>query len=218
MRVCVIIPAYQAEKSLPQLLAQMEKVFPLNDVLVVDDGSTDGTGEICRRSDVNLLTLNKNRGKGYALRTGFKWAIDSGYDAVITVDADLQHPPNLIPQFTMALNNGADVVIGNRMRDISTMPIERRVSNFLSSFWVSLLAGKKLPDSQCGFRAIKKWVLQKARLHFNRYQAESELLIECCRMGANIKFISIPTIYNGCKSYFHPILDTARFIFFVLTY
>lgn len=218
MRFCVIIPTYQGEKTLPKLFEKLMKIVPKEDILVVDDGSTDETVEICKKNNIEFISHQKNRGKGFALRTGFRWAIRSDYDAIITIDADLQHPPELIPKFIEELENGADLVVGNRMQDIKTMPIERRISNFLSSFFVSLLAGKKFLDSQCGFRAIRRWVIEKSHLYFDRYQMESELLIESARIGANIKFIPIPTIYNGNESHFNSILDTIRFILFVLFY
>jgi len=218
MHFCVLIPTYRGAKTLPILFEKLIKIVPSEDILVIDDGSTDDTVEICRQNNIEFISHRKNRGKGFALKTGFNWAIENDYDAVITIDADLQHPPESIPDFIAAIENGADLVVGNRMRDVATMPLERKFSNFLSSFFVSLLAGKKILDSQCGFRAIRKRVIQKSHLHFNRYQMESELLIESVRMGANLEFIPIPTIYNDNESHFDQIIDTARFILFILFY
>jgi len=217
MRTCILIPTYQGERSLPELFDKMPESISAEDILVIDDGSKDRTSEVCSDCGIKVIRHENNRGKGAALKTGFAYTLENNYDAVVTIDADLQHPPELIPGFISELESGADVVVGNRVRDI-TMPIERRLSNFLSSFWISVLAGRKFPDSQCGFRAVKRWIIEQAHLHFNRYQTESELLVESARIGAKISFISIPTIYNGDRSYFNPITDTARFIAFVLMY
>ncbi len=222
MKFCVIIPTYQGAKTLPVLLTRLFQYIAREDVIVVDDGSTDGTFEIATNFGVDVIKSSdngKNMGKGFALKRGFARAIQKNYDAVITIDADLQHPPELIPQFIEKIHRGADMVVGNRMNDISTMPIERRLSNYLSSLAVSILAGQRFPDSQCGFRAIRRWVLENVQLFFNRYQMESEMLIEAKKIGAKIEFVPIPTIYNSTgKSFFHPILDTARFIAFVIAY
>ena len=218
MKYCVIIPAYNSAEYLPELVGRLKKVCDLSNVLVIDDGSQDNTAKVAEELGVEVISHKANRGKGKALRTAFSAILNRDYEAIITIDADLQHPPELAPKLISALENGADFVVGNRMRNISKMPFERRMSNFLSTLATSLLAGRKLQDSQCGFRAIKRWVVEKAALYCQKYQLESEMMIEASRMGAKIEFVEIPTLYNGNKSYFHPIVDTARFISFVLLY
>lgn len=218
MKYCVIVPAYNAGKRMPSLLERIVKTTAVEDIFVIDDGSQDNTTEAARESGVNVIVHTSNMGKGAALKTAFHTAIEAKYNAIITIDADLQHPPEFIPNLLSALDNGADMVVGNRMRDLSTMPMERRISNFLSTLATSILAGRKLLDSQCGFRAIKTWILDRAILYCSKYQLESELLVEAARMGAKIEFFDIPTIYNGNKSYFNPVFDTARFLTFLVTY
>ncbi len=215
---CIIIPAYNAGEHLSSLLIRIAKFAPKEDIIVVDDGSQDETASIAQDWGANLLIHNKNLGKGAALKTGFQKALNDGYDTIITIDADLQHPPELIPKLIAPLEDGFDIAVGNRLWDTSKMPLERKVSNYLSTLATSILAGQRLFDSQCGFRAIKKWVIERANLKCNRYQHESEMLVEAARMGAKIAFIEMPTIYNGNKSYFDPIADTARFILFLISY
>jgi glycosyltransferase involved in cell wall biosynthesis len=185
---------------------------------VVDDGSDDNTGKIAQDSGVRVIIHSRNLGKGAALRNAFMAAMDANYDAVITMDADLQHPPELIPSLIEPIEHGADIVVGNRMHDISSMPFERRFSNFLSTFFTSIWAGTQLKDSQCGFRAIRCDLLRESILLTNRYQLESEMLIEAGRKHAKMAFVDIPTLYNGNRSSFRPIADTARFIAFLLSY
>ncbi len=218
MRFCVLIPAYNAAQQLPELFARLFCLVDRSDVIVVDDGSNDDTSSVAEAAGVRLVRHDKNEGKGAALKAGFAMALAEGYDAVVTIDADLQHPPELIPRFVDALEEGFDLVVGNRLDDVRSMPIERRVSNLISTLATSILAGRKLLDSQCGFRAIRSWVLRRARLFSKRYELESELLVEAARMGAKIAFVKIPTIYNGNKSYFHPLVDTMRFVAFLFTY
>ena len=218
MKYCVIIPALNAGKRMPILIERVARTTALEDIFVIDDGSRDNTAEAARESGANVIVHKSNMGKGAALKTAFKTAVEAKYSAIITIDADLQHPPEFIPNLISTLEDGADMVVGNRMRNLSTMPIERRISNFLSTLATSILAGRKLLDSQCGFRAIKTWILKKAVLYCSKYQLESELLIEAARMGAKIEFFDIPTIYNGNKSYFNPVFDTARFLTFLVTY
>ncbi len=215
---CIIIPSYNAGEHISSLLTQLERFASKRDIIVVDDGSQDDTSSIVRDWGVNLLAHKKNLGKGAALKTAFKKALNDGYDAVITIDADLQHPPELIPKLLAPLENGFDITVGNRLWDTSKMPLERKVSNYLSTLATSILAGQRLSDSQCGFRAIRRWVIERADLKCDKYQHESEMLVEAARMGAKIAFIEMPTIYNGNKSYFDPVADTARFIAFLVSY
>ncbi len=218
MRKCVVIPAYNAAKTLPELIERLAKSFAFEDIIVVDDGSVDETAEVLKRYDIKSISLGKNFGKGYALQKAFSIALAEKYDVIITIDADLQHPPELIDGMMESIAQGADMAIGNRMNDSRSMPLQRRLSNSLSTIFTSILAGRRLKDSQCGFRAIRRWVLEKIDIRTERYQVESEMLIEAARCGAKIDFIDMPTIYNGNGSHFRPIIDTARFVLFLFLY
>jgi len=217
MKFCIVIPAYNASATLDELLKRIETSVSNVDIIVVDDGSTDDTPKIASNHNVILISHDVNRGKGSALKTGFSEAIVREYDAVITLDSDLQHPPELICEFTNKLSENFDMVIGNRMFDTAQMPIERKISNKLSSFTTSILAGMKISDSQCGFRAIKSWVIKSSRFFTNKYEIESEMIVEAARLDANITFVKIPTIY-GSISHFNKLIDTLRFIWFVIAY
>jgi len=217
MRICVIIPAYNAGETINEALERVRKTNNTADIIVVDDGSNDDTAEKAKAFGAVVLTHPRNFGKGAALKTAFEYCLKNGYDVFVTLDADLQHPPEMINDFIAKIESGYDLVVGNRLYNTDGMPFERKISNACSTFIVSLMSGIKVEDSQCGYRAIKRWILERATLLSRKYEIESELIVEAARMGAKIAFIKIPTIYRG-KSYFHPIVDTLRFLWFVLTY
>lgn len=218
MSIFFIIPAFNSEKTIPLLVEKIRTMSPPENIVVVDDGSVDRTYEIASNLGVVVLKHNKNRGKGAALKTGFLYALEHNCDAVMTLDSDLQHPPELVPKFISALEN-ADVVIGNRMKDLRSMSFLRRFDNKVTSAILSAMTFRRIPDSQCGMRAIRSWVLRKVRLHFGRYILESEFVLESARVGAKFSFVDIPTIYfQGQPNYFKPIREVTMFIALVLGY
>src|SRR5439155_662714 len=139
MRVAVLIPAYQAGAQLQDVLARVAALAECSQVLVVDDGSTDDTAAVARAAGVRVLALPVNRGKGHALVTGFAALPDC--DAVVTLDADGQHPPECVPDFVRAAEAGADLALGVRVRS-AAMPPLRRFANRFSSGWATWLAGQ----------------------------------------------------------------------------
>jgi len=220
MKVAIVIPAYNEEENIGALLDALERcdlewnkeeVRP-QDVIVVDDGSTDKTGEIASRKAI-LLKHEHNLGKGYAHRTGFKYAVANGYDYVITIDGDNQHNPEEIPIFIKEITkNERDIIIGTRKFSLNNMPLIRVLTNILTSFVVSLLSHKRVKDSQSGYRAISTKVLQEINLATGNFQTESELLIKAARIGYRIGSVPICTIYSEEKSKINPFIDTVRFI------
>ena len=142
--------------------------------------------------------------------------LDKDYDAVITMDGDGQHLPEDLPSFVQkAGNSESHILIGNRMDETGKMPWVRIITNKLMSWLISHFAKQKIPDSQCGFRLIKKEVLQKINLVTNKYEIESELLIKAARSGYTIESVPIHTVYLNEKSCIHPFWDTLRFFRFV---
>jgi glycosyltransferase involved in cell wall biosynthesis len=181
-------------------------------VIAVNDGSTDDSvSKIFINENVIVLNEPENRGKGFALRKGFAKVIELGCDAVITLDADLQHNPELIPVLLASLDN-FDLVLGNRLKDLSGMPFQRIVSNKLTSFLLSKKTGLKIIDSQCGFRALSVEVLQKVHTRSNGYEAESEIIILAARAGFKIGFVEVQTIYGNEKSKLNPVKAIFGFI------
>lgn len=211
-KVCAVIPAYNAEKTIGTLIEKLKKFIPGRDIIVVDDGSIDRTSQIAYEFDVTVLRLKKNHGKGKALKTGFEFAKSKDYHAVFTLDADLQHEPNEIPKFIDKFNEGFDIVIGNRMKNLKPMPIERIFSNKTTSFLISLRTGKKVLDSQCGFRLISMDVIKSINAKSDGFSFESEFLIKALLAGFNVGFVDIETIYNDQTSHIRHFRDTFKFI------
>ncbi len=214
-----MIPAFQAENYLGEVLKQTKAVFPLpGHILVVDDGSHDGTSRVAEKAGVQLLRHNTNLGKGAALRTGFSEAISRRYDFVIVLDADGQHDPAYIPRFLEAFSTGKyDVLIGTRRLQPSTMPFDRYLSNSYSSLVASVAAGKRIRDSQSGYRLLRVSLLKKMRLRSRKYETETEILIQAVRfLRARVGEIPIAVSYAGEESHIRRLGDTMRFIKIVL--
>lgn len=209
--ILVLVPAYNAGKYLPELVPRLRQHVDDNHLLIVNDGSKDNTLELLRELDVNYLSFPHNRGKGAALQAGFDYAIDNGYDAVLTIDADLQHLPEEIPRF-FAEHDGHRVLIGTRDIDRTIMPWERWLTNNLTSLIISIFSSARVRDSQSGYRLIPTSVLTSMNLKTVAYDFESEMLFKAGALGCGVGEVPISTIYEESTSYINPFRDTLRFI------
>ena len=215
MKVCVLIPAYNESKAIGELVAKARDEGL--DVLVVDDGSSDDTGRIARERGALVIAQKNNRGKGASLKDGFAYALKSGYEAVVVMDGDGQHDPEDVKRFIQtAQSTDSDVVVGNRMGDPMTMPLIRRLTNRYMSNFISKICGQEIPDTQCGFRLIKRGVLEKVKLVSSKYETESEILIRAVRGKFKILSIPIKSVYNNEASSIRPLKDALRFVRLVL--
>jgi len=216
MKICVVIPTYNEAKEIARLVRDI-KLLNL-DVVVVDDGSRDNTCQIAKDNGAIVLRNQDNEGKGASLIKGFKYALLRGYDAVITMDGDGQHLPQDLPNFIrLAEHSNSQILIGNRMQTTKNMPRVRILTNQLMSWLISVVIKQRISDTQCGFRLLKKEVLQKINLITTNYEIESEILIKGARLGFRIESVPIKTIYLNEKSRINPFLDTLRFIKFVVS-
>ncbi|MCX6996109.1 MAG: glycosyltransferase family 2 protein [Kiritimatiellaeota bacterium] len=217
MNVGVIIPAFQ-EAAAIQGVVRAIRAQGLA-VVVVDDGSADATAAEAEKGGAIVLRHARNQGKGVALRTGFAYARQHGYAAVITLDGDGQHDPADLPALLAAYaRGGADVLVGNRMTDVARMPRIRRWTNRFMSWLLSRMMGQTVPDTQCGYRLFRCDVLPELPLTAERYAAESEILLEAARRGLRIGAVPVKTIYGGERSKVHPVSDTVRFLAMVWRY
>ena len=210
----ILIPAYNAAHTLPVLLKQLVSLSPpARQILVVNDGSTDDTEQVLSKFSVHRITNESNKGKGFALRQGFQaFLTQSDSEYLICMDADLQHPASCIPDFLAQTQHDPAVVIGWRLRKPGQMPLPRIVSNSLTSFILTQITGQKILDSQCGFRMIRRPVLQQLQLSEDGFQLETEFILKAAARGFPIRFIPIPTIYNDHGSHINHLGDTLRFI------
>ena len=212
LKTCVLIPAYNEEKHIGAVVREVLEYCP--DVIVVDDGSPDGTDKVAAEAGAIVLEHVHNQGKGAALQTGFDYAREHGYDLAITLDADGQHAPSDIPAFLQAYERThSPVLVGNRMGDVAAMPRLRRFVNRFMSDLLSRVMGQHVPDSQCGFRLYHRSAFPAGPYdaHSQRYAAESEILLRLALEGRKIGAVTIQTIYGDEKSKVRPLADTLRF-------
>jgi glycosyltransferase involved in cell wall biosynthesis len=207
----VVVPAFNAAAYLPELLTRLRQYVCEEHLLIVDDGSTDDTLKILKENDVRYLSFPQNRGKGAALMAAFEYAIRHGYRSVLTIDADLQHPPEEIPRF-YAFDNGQRVILGVRRISLKQMPFARWLTNNLTSAIISVFSNQRVRDSQSGFRLIPTNVLKAIQLKTVNYDFESEMLFKAGALGCSMVEVPISTIYEGSHSYINPLVDTLRFI------
>ena len=211
--LAAVIPAYNAGAHLAAVIERVARYVARNRIVVVDDGSVDDTRAVAERAGVVVEAHAVNRGKGAAIRSGIARASTLGVPYAILLDADGQHNPDEIPAFVAkARETGADLVVGNRLVNSANMPWLRLATNHVTSAVVSLLAGRRVPDSQNGYRLIRLEHFARFALTTSRYEIESEMIIRAGRARGKIASVPVQTIYGGEKSFINPFVDTYRFL------
>ena len=209
MRVLVAIPAFNETQTIARVIEGARQFLP--DILVVDDGSVDDTGAVAAAAGATVRRLAANQGKGAALKAGFSYAREHGYDYVVTLDGDGQHDPADIAN-VLPLLHDFDLILGNRMDDSRPIPWLRLAANRIANLCVSLACWRKIEDSQTGFRAYSVALLRTLRLDGSRYDLETEVIIKAARAGLRIGHCRIRTIYAGEISRFDKIRDSLQFL------
>ncbi len=210
-KMAAVIPAYnEADK----VAAVVEGSLSFVDaVVVVDDCSSDRTREAAEAAGAVVISHERNRGKGAALHTGLRWAGERGFAAAVTLDADGQHDPAEIPRLVRRFRaTSADIVVGTRMRNRADMPLDRALTNLVTSIVISAIAGTRISDSQCGFRLIRLATAGRLRIATSRFESESEILVKAARRGMKIVEAPVTAIYRDEESKINPFKDTCRFI------
>jgi glycosyltransferase involved in cell wall biosynthesis len=211
-KTAAVLPAFNAGRHLDSVIDDLDDFLPRERIIVVDDGSSDDTKEVAQAAGVVVVQHELNEGKGAALVSGARKAIELGMDYIITLDADGQHDPAEIPRFVeKARKTDADIICGNRMDDRKDMPAIRVFANSATSWFVTLRTGIKIPDSQNGYRMLKTAIFRKIHLATKRYDTESEILIKTAGIGGKIESIPVQTIYGTETSSVNPFIDTLRF-------
>jgi len=208
-KILALIPAYNETSRIGAVIDGTRSNIP---VLVVDDGSTDDTAARAEESGFPVLRQQPNQGKGAALRAGFSWALDNGYEAVITLDADGQHDPAEIPKFIQAYEqHSADLIIG--ARDFSQIPLVRRLANTIGRWSFSWALGEPVRDNQSGYRLLS-FRMVKAVLNSQEqgFEFEVDMIVECVQRGYRLEWVPIRTIYAGEKSHINPLEHSLNWI------
>ena len=216
--IYVLIPAYKAAKDLKTFLPSLLLYVPHNKICIVDDASHDGTESVCSHFKVECLRQDINQGKGSALKKGFAHLLNKKARWILTMDADGQHAVDDIALFLDAVKKHADagLIIGARSSKLASMPPARIFSNTVTSAILSLMSGKKILDSQCGYRIYSSELFKKINLQHKRFEMESEVILKACCAGFEVRFIPVQTLYCSSQSHISHIKDMLRWIRAVL--
>lgn len=215
-RPCAVVPALNEADTIERVVREL-RGHGLH-VLVVDDGSTDGTGDLAAAAGAEVLAHAVNAGKGTAIRTALAALQARDYTHALLLDADLQHLPSEAPRLLAAAATGADLVLGERRFDRAAMPVSRYHANRLGSRALSRFVGTDVADTQCGFRLLRLAALEGVRLRARGYDIETEMLVKLSRRGARITSVPVTAVYAGQASKLRPIRDTTRTCFLAVYY
>ncbi len=207
--IAALIPAFNCADRVGRVVSGVRRYVP--DVLVVDDGSPDATGEEARRAGARVVVHAENRGKGPAIRSGLAVLLGQPYTHVLMLDADGQHDPEDCPRFLAAAGD-ADFVLGNRLWKPEAIPARRFWTNYLGTRALQLMTGLPLEDSQCGFRLVSCTHLRRMGLVGNRYSVDTEMIVRAGKVQARFAHVPVRVIYEGAVSYYRPIFDTVHIV------
>ena len=219
MRTCALIPAFN---EVPYIANVVKGTQPhVEQVVVIDDGSGDGTAQVAQAAGATCLRSDTNCGKASALRTGIAFACAQDFTHAITLDGDGQHLPEDIPvMISVAKETGADLVIGARSFDRARMPRARYYSNTIGSRLASALVGCEIRDSQSGFRLFRLDKLRETKLRSRSYELEMEILIKMARSGCTIAHAPVHVVYDDghARSKMKPVRDTVSICLWSLAF
>ncbi len=207
--IAALIPAYNCADRIASVVRGVRRHVP--DVLVVDDGSGDGTGEVALAAGARLVTHERNHGKGPAVRTGLALLLGQPYTHVLMLDADGQHDPEDAPHFLAAAPD-ADFVLGNRLWNPDAIPAKRFWTNFIGTRALQLMSGFPLEDSQCGYRLVATSLLRRMGLVGSRYSIDTEIIVRAGKLRARFAHVPVRVIYEGAVSHYRPVKDTVHIV------
>lgn len=212
-RACVVVPTYNNAATLADVIDGIRRYA--DDIIAVDDGSTDGTPQILASAQgVTAMRHPVNRGKGAALKTGFLKAREMGFRLAVTIDSDGQHYPSDLPRFIReAEAHPGALIVGSRGMSHDNMPGKSKFANSFSNFWFRLQTWRRLSDTQTGYRLYPLDKIGRCRLLTARYEAELELLVFAAWRGVELREIAVGVHYPPQEervSHFRPAADFAR--------
>lgn len=209
----VLIPTYNNEKTLKKVIDSVRQYSP--NIMVVNDGSTDSTSHIlAQEKDLHIISYTENRGKGYALKTGLREAINLGYKYAITIDSDGQHYAEDIHVFVNEIKENPNaLLVGARNLNAENMPSKNTFANKFSNFWYKVETGIKLSDTQSGYRLYPLDFIKKTRFITRGYEFEVEVIVRAAWSGLVVKNVPINVFYPKAEervSHFKPLRDFTR--------
>lgn len=221
MSGCAIVPAYDAARHVGDVVRSLVRLWPHpGAVIVVDDGSRDATAELAEAAGAIVLRHPRNRGKGAALRTGFWYAHEQGFEVAVTVDADGQHPPAEALRLLECDAPASALVLGTRDLVKAGAPRPNQMSNRISNFFLSFFSGKALADTQCGLRRYPVEATLALGGKAPGYAYESELLLRAVAAGMPIVEVPVPVYYppeDLRVTHFDGVRDPARIVVTVVS-
>ena len=209
----VVIPTYNNDRTLGGVIAGVRRYCA--DIFVVNDGSTDRTAEVLASTEgIRTIAYARNRGKGYALRCGLRAAREAGFRYALTIDSDGQHYPDDIARFIERIERRPDtLLIGARNLTADNMPARNTFANSFSNFWYLVETGRRLEDTQSGFRLYPLRRLGRLRSLCSRYEFEVEVIVRAAWRGVEVENIPVRVYYapDGERvSHFRPLRDFTR--------
>jgi len=213
LKCCVIIPTYNNSATLSSVISGVLKFT--DQIIVVNDGSTDSTVDIINQFEsITVVTHEENRGKGIALRTGFKKAVELGFTYAVTIDSDGQHNPEDITGFIEKIEKEpGSLIVGARNMEQSSVPGKSSFGHKFSNFWYKVETGIDLPDTQSGYRLYPVKLLKDIKYLTNRFEFEIEVIVRAAWSGINITSVPVSVIYFPKEtrvSHFRPLQDFTR--------
>jgi len=218
LHVVALVPALNEAATIARVVTGLET--RVEAVVVVDDGSSDGTAEAARAAGATVVAHAQTKGKGQAVRTGLDHILTvPQVTHVLLLDGDLQHVPDEAGRLiAAAVGTGADLVVGERQFDRAAMPASRYYANLYGSAALSSFTGVPLRDTQCGYRLFRTDMLRRFRLRAVGYDIETEMLVKVSRLGGRIVSVPVSAVYHTGRSKLRPVRDTTRTCFRAVYY
>lgn len=220
MRIVCLIPAYNEEKNIEVAVGRTAKTEVFSEIIIVDDGSKDRTAEIARsvseksKTKINVISHEKNMGKGEALKTGFDFILKTDSDAAVIMDADMQYPPEQAEKIIEPIANGrADFVMG--FRDFKKVPFRHRLGNFVWKISFNILFGTNLRDTNCGLMALSRKAVENADVH-GGYITENAMLASMVKKGLRIEQVPVEVDYHKPSAIKRGIRMVSGVLFFII--
>ncbi len=226
MHTLVVLPTYQEAENIEQMLESVRKVEPEMDILVIDDGSPDGTADLAEvvageLGQIEVIRRSGKLGLGSAYRMGFARGLEDGYDAMIEMDSDLSHDPTALPSFSEALADGADLVIGSRYVPggrIPGWPLERRLLSKAGNLYADRMLRLGLRDATAGYRMYRAEALRAIDLdtiHADGYGFQIEMAYRILRSGGRVVEVPITftdRLHGSSKMSLRIVLEAMRLV------